>query len=210
GSSFVVKLIREKVDDPEQRQRIIAAINAATTSGTSTPVSKDKETMRKERHLRQGRHLYEDFNESASRLRHVGRNTMLIGLAFLISVLVLGAYSWPHAVVSILAGAVIMALWQNFEWENKNLIYMGIGAYLLVLLLEYLVIGLPDRLWPNLGEDAYGKWINIVTIFNDLTPLMYYFAKLVMVFPFLQMLYYLGQLKKLPKSVKNEIGLREI
>jgi len=220
GSAFVFTWLKKRVEDAEERSRIMALINqtpssnamAMTRDRTSPtanlrPNSIDDAQRKAARDERNVRYRYEDFQSSIKQLQTSGIVAILIGLLYFISTFVFGAFNiWP-AISAVVFGITLIVLKNQLKWNTLTKIYAGIGIYFLGLFLMYSKFTLPDRLIPGLGEGAGYKLVGIVTLINDFSPILYFLLLAVLSFPFFKMIFQLNRLKKAPKRIRDRLKI---
>lgn len=160
------------------------------------------------RKLRQARYLYEDFRESISKLRVIGYIGLFFSLLLFLSAGLLAADSYLNAVFSLALGLSILLSPQLLDLEEKSMIYFLLLAYFGVIAVEFLAVGLPDQLIPTLSEYGQTRIINIVTIFNDLTPLLYYGVRIGIGYLFFRVLMYKREVDQLPAELKGRLNIK--
>ncbi len=199
GSTYVYKWVRDRVADPAIRERIMSQVN--NTSG-DVP-KKDQDQLKKERALRNAKFLNEDILDSINKSKYVGYLAIGLGLTWIIvHYFVLTEINYLH-LVNIGIGGIVLALISQMDMRNKSLVGLIAAIFLILLLIEFLIFGMPGRLIPNLGETRTHKLINIITIANDLTPILYFFLQAFVSYTFFKTIHLLGKWKKLPGSIRD-------
>ncbi|MEZ5041753.1 MAG: hypothetical protein R2828_17795 [Saprospiraceae bacterium] len=208
GSTFVYKFIRDKIEDPEIRGRILEAINrpAGLEKGRTNPKALSEDGKKEARELRIGKYKYEDYLEAVQKLRLIGFGFLFLGTIFLLSSYSFRAASLPHAVTSLFGGAFVLLVYKSVSWDRLQNIYVGIGVFLLAILLEYLAFGLPDPVIPRLGEIGNRVYVNFITITNSVSPLIYFGAKVAFSYLFFMVWYTRSQVEKMPLQIRRRLG----
>ncbi|PHN03414.1 hypothetical protein [Flavilitoribacter nigricans] len=159
--------------------------------------------------FRQARYLFEDFQESIAKLSVIGYCCIMLAVLLVVSGVLFGADSNLHALFSAASGLALILAPRLLELEERSMIYFLLAAYLLVVAVEYLTLGLPDRFIPGLGEYGRTKVIGLVTILNDLTPLLYFGIRLGVSYLFFRVLFFWQKVDQLPGELKMRLGLKK-
>lgn len=201
GSAFVYKWVRERVPDAETRKRILDLVNNVNSD------KKGKAQILKERKIREAKYLYEDFTDSIGKINRAG--FILIGLGALwavLNIMMIGALPY-HAIVSVLTGIGIIVLKRLFDFKEQQILIIASVGFLVLIILEFLAFGLPNRLLPGLGETRTTKLINVITVVNDFSPVLYYGIKIGLSFFLFKAIYLGTQVSKLSTDLKRHLGL---
>ncbi len=205
GAAFVYNWVKDRVEDEELRGRILQIINS--NSDTIAP-PKTEDKIIEERKLRTTRYVYEDFQEAISKIKTSGIIYIILGFLLLISVYFWGALSLKHALLSCILGAAIYFVQPKIDWEQSSNLMFWAGGIVLVVILEFLILGLPNRFIPNLGETERVKVIHVITIINDFTPILYFCIKISLPYPFLKALFQKSKLDKEPADTRRKLGIK--
>jgi len=114
-----------------------------------------------------------------------------------------------NSIASLVTGSIVLVLLIMLNVEKKSIMILIIIIYLFLILFEYLLIGLPSRLIPSFGETENYKVVNILTIANDLSPLVYLGLRISMVSFFLLVIYRADKVKEIDKGIKSDLGIKE-
>ena len=207
GAGYVYKWIRERVPDQGIRERIMSQITAKNNPANTiqTPAN---EAVIKDRNLRNAKYIFQDFLESIEQIKTVGYIHILFGGLLLLSYFIFGGNSWSQAILSLFVGVVLFQLSTSSSLKQRSTIILIATVYLLVVISEFLLLGLPDKLIPHLGEFESVKFINIVTIANDLTPVLYFGIKLALVYYFVKVLFSEKKVSQLSSEMKMKVGYK--
>jgi hypothetical protein len=170
----------------------------------------NQDQLRQERKIKQARYLLEDFQDATKKFGTVGIVTILLGGILLLSSLIFGANSIPQGMLSIIIGGAIFVLSPKIEWFRTMNLYSAVGIYLAIVLAEFFILGLPDRIIPGLGETARRKAVNVITLANDITPWLYIGIKATLVYPTLMALNYRNKMESISSVIKQKVGIKEL
>lgn len=171
-------------------------------------LNQTKEEKLKQRKIRNGKYVYEDYLESINKTKIIGYVCLLFGAFYLLSTLFLGGTSLPHSIVSILIGLFILVGQRIVSYEESSVVILIACGYIFFTLMEYFLFGLPNRLIPGLGEFRDRKLVNIITLANDVSPLIYFGVKFTMSYLLFKVIFMDRKVKELSKDVKDAIGIR--
>ena len=109
-----------------------------------------QEELTKQRKLLQVRYALEDYHESIRNLSKVGVAHLLLAAVWLISIVAGSTHNWSHIGICCVVGLSLLVLARQPHW-SRQLLMMATGGYVLSLLIEALLFGLPDILIPKLN-----------------------------------------------------------
>ena len=204
GSAFVYKWVRERVPDAEMRKRILDQVNNVNAKSKD---KKDKTQVAKERKIREAKYLYEDFTDSIRKINRAAYILIGLGVLWIVLNITMISFIPSHGVVSVLSGIAILVLKGVFDFKEQQILSIASVGFLVLTILEYLTLGLPSRLLPGLGETNTHKLVNIITLVNDFSPLLYYAVKIGLSFFLFKALYLGTQVSKLSTDLKRHLGL---
>ena len=164
--------------------------------------------LEKQRKIRNGRYVFEDYLESIEKTKIIGFVCMFLGIVYLFSTLLINGSSLSHSILSLLIGICILLAPKLFSFEQNSIVILITITYLFSIIVEYFLFGLPDRLVPGLGEFGNNKVINIITMINDISPLVYFGLKLIISLLFFKVIYFSRKVKELPNDIKNLLGIK--
>jgi|GEM_PF-1522065 len=170
----------------------------------NSSTEEQREIVRK-RELRKALYKIQDLEEIKIRTNNVGIVCLFIGLLWLLTYLIFKGNCLIQSSISIAVGATILAA-SKLEWfESLFSSIIALVAYLSVFVIEFFTIGLPSRLYPGFGETENYKVINILTIINDLTPILFYGIQIALAIIFALVIYHSGKVAKIPSSTLKEL-----
>lgn len=159
-----------------------------------------KEVLQK-RKLRAASFSLKDLEESKDKIQAIGIICLLFGVIWLISHLILQEHSLPHSLLSLAVGAFLIIGSKLKLFQNLSSTIVLLISYLAVFIIAYLVIGFPSRIMGGFGETDSAKLMNIITVINDITPILYYGIQLVFSYILMQIIYYYTVVAKIPQEL---------
>jgi hypothetical protein len=151
------------------------------------------------RQLADTKHFFKKLSELNRGFLRAG--LFCLSIAFLIFIFTVLFTPSNLPFVYLLSGSGIYLLLIAWFADLNRIPYIAIlgGFYLLTIILEYLIFGLPHRLIDGLGvEDG---WIGFIPIVNSLTPIFYLLLKIGLLTPFITGIYYHWQIRKTPEKM---------
>jgi len=198
--SFVFKWVRDRIEDPKKREKIMNAINVNAPKTTT-----NEGQLKKDREVRNAKFLQEDLNESVIKCNYVGYLSIGLGIIWMISNLVFNTGINPLHIINVIVGIGIIVFIKIMDMRNRSIVGIIFIIFLAILIVNYFMFGTPNRLIPNLGETRTRKWINIVTVINDLSPIVYYFLQAAVSLSTLKVIHYIGKWKTIPRSIREAL-----
>lgn len=126
------------------------------------------------RKLNQTKYALEDFDEAVTDFTKVAWLMGLLALAMGLS-LIFGADNLTHLLFSGATMIALLLVLPRFEFLlQMNLTALTVG-YLMLLAFEMMTFGLPDILVPFLNAQ---EWSGFPVFVNEITPYIYYGAKI--------------------------------
>ena len=138
----------------------------------------------------------EEYAISIQQLSSIGSWLFIFAIILLSSTLLFEARDWPFIIISVISGILIYLFKDRIDWSNKTTIIIGLSLFVGGTLLEFLLFGFPYQFIPNLVRGP-----RIVVIGNAFSPVLYPGLKLMLAFPFINMLRYKKALATQPKEV---------
>jgi hypothetical protein len=123
------------------------------------------------------------FKESKQRLI-VSVIANIILILILISPAGVQFITCSHAHFALLSAIFIFVAQRTYNWKNQTSNWLIFGFYLLVIIVEVAILGLPEGV-PINGQDPKGILLQIAI---SLAPLVYVFARFFTAFPILNVL----------------------
>lgn len=159
-------------------------------------MSEDKELI-ESRNLRKAKYAIEDFAEAINGLKKVSLVHVVLVVALAFSVF-MGAKNIVNIIFSLVTIAALLGLRASLSFHAKEMVYMGIVVYYIILILELVIGGTPDTIIPSIGLDNISTRSGLVKLLNGISPFVYLGCRVLMGFSFLVILQKLNALKKIP------------
>lgn len=126
------------------------------------------------RKLNLTKYALQDFDEAVDDFAKAAWLFGALALAMGLS-LIFGANNLTHLLLSLIVMVALLVALPRFEFlQQTNLIALT-AAYLVILALEMVVVGLPDILIPFLNAR---EWSGFPVFVNEITPYIYCGAKI--------------------------------
>jgi hypothetical protein len=162
-----------------------------------------EESVRRERERVFARHKVEDYQQSITKL-----DITVMGLVFLTALMLishlLGQDNFFFGSGSIALAVGVYLAKSRVNWAESRHILIAVGVYLLITGLEPLYLGFPEPLLP-LGGEPLTRWGGVVQLFNGVSPYAYWFIKLMLVFPFVQLFLARRLVDALPDALRQSL-----
>lgn len=128
----------------------------------------------RQRARRKQRYLLEDFAEASGRARYVGHGNVALGALWMaVGIMFFGRFGSSLPLATVVLGVALAIALPRVNFRRPQ-VALSVGAsYAGIVLASAALLGLPGRLFGALGESAGRKWVNVATLLNDLTPLLY-------------------------------------
>ncbi len=146
-----------------------------------------------------------DFARSNRLLRLAGVLLLFVGSIMCLSVLLAGSNNIPFALLNLSTGFALLLAHRNkpfiLLWGGK-IIWLIYG---IVLATEIIGLGLPNRLIPGLFEGNGVKVINVISLFNDLSPLIYLGLKIALLVPLVQLSKNISKMERIKEPTREKL-----
>ncbi len=137
-----------------------------------------------QRKLRNAKYAIEDFNEAIN-----GLHKCSLGHGFLLSILTMGLLFGAQNITNILFCTLTMLIMttmsKQLPFKQREAIYFGMGIYLFLVILEYLIGGIPDPLIPTPELKIGSTRKGLVRLVSGITPYIYLGCRLAFVYVFI-------------------------
>ncbi|MEM1359498.1 MAG: hypothetical protein AAGF89_14930 [Bacteroidota bacterium] len=163
----------------------------------------DEDKFRAQRQLNKARYAVEDFDDSVRELWKLGLLCLALALAMGVSLL-FGAQNLEHLIISAIT-AVGVLLARRFNYLETAPLTGITAIYLLLIIGEWLKLGLPDLLLPFLNAE---EWRGLPVFVNELSPYLYYLIKAGGLFFIIRIWFYRAAVKKQPDRLLKQLDHR--
>lgn len=167
---------------------------AKTQDNPKTP-----EELKLNREVIKAKYQIKDFEEAINKTVVSGLLLILIGLVYLVSTFIFGAFNLPTALICIVGGGILIVARKLVNWDEIEQIYAIITVAAFMILLEFIAFGLPDLLIPPRGSTTF--------VINAISPLIYLIAKpVILFFPIILTLIHKLKKDKIPNQIKEKLS----
>lgn len=198
--SYVYTYIRDRVADPEQRKRILDQVLGQGVRSESGDGDKEHE-----RNLRKARHLWEDYIDAVNGIQKSINVCIVLMLAMAVSTFLFGADNSMYVIATIVGIAYFWVARKVVEWEEKRNALVVAGFFLALVVVEVLVLGLPENLIPQLGVQMTRRH-GLATLANAISSYVYIGVKAAAIFPVLAVFRRRSLLDALPERYRRSVG----
>lgn len=217
GEFAALKMVRSKISDADERQRIMAQVipnfkkTSLIASANSSPKiatsEKDKIAARK---LRNAQYVLDDFRESINHLFRTGIMLIVIAILMAISTFVLGGNNLIFVIFSLLGTGLFFATQRTLNWFEVGNIYLLGGLYGFLLILELATGGMPDPFFSLSIDTAYvPRIIAALLMINLGTPLIYWLLKISLFYFIVRLWQLKTKLDQVPASLRQQLNIKQ-
>lgn len=207
------KYMKEQIPfNNQKRIRILQQImpdgndNNLQQQAKSKSTTKTPEELKLNRELIKAKYVVKDFEEGISKVGASGILLILVGMIYLASTFIFGAFSFSTAMFCIIAGVILIVAKKLINWNEIEQIYTIISLAVFMFLIEFIVLGLPDALIPRFVE-GFTTGGTVLVLLNALTPFAYLVLKPALIFyPLILMLIYKNKKEKIPQHIKEQLS----
>lgn len=136
------------------------------------------EEFAEQRRINKIRYAIEDYADSFKDLLKPSLTHLVFAVVLLLSALVAGADNYAHAFVCLLTGAGLGAA-TNLKTLETSPLALVTGGYVVLLVIECLLFGLPDLLVPQLNAN---EWRGFPIFVNHAIPFVYLGVRILLVY----------------------------
>lgn len=137
------------------------------------------------RKIRNANYAHEDYKVAIDKLKQPGFTYITLGVMWLISNLAFGADNYSATFFSILVGGAFYRIQKALDWRKAINSLAAFGVFAIILILEFIIFGLPDPIFPTMEIFNEGGRISLIRMVNNLTPFLYWALKTFFLYPFL-------------------------
>ncbi len=157
-----------------------------------------EEQFAEQRRRNRTAYAIEDWHEARSALKYPAIVNIALGLLLSVGWLI-DSGDLPHVAIAVGTGLGLYPVQQYAVLEKRGNLYGLVGVYVIVVMVEYLLYGLPDPIFPELTVEK--GWVGFVPIVNSLFPIVYLFVRFAMAYYCVSLLLQLQKLRAEPISV---------
>ena len=160
----------------------------------------ENQELLESRNLRKAKYVIEDFEDAIGGLGKVALAHMVLILGLVFSVL-MGAANFTNIFFSLITIGALMGFRTKLSFRAHEMVFMGLGIYYFIFILELIIGGIPDSILPALGIDNINRRTGVVKLLNSISPFVYLGCRVILGYPFLIILQKLNALKKVPDNL---------
>jgi hypothetical protein len=160
----------------------------------------ENEELIESRNLRKAKYAIEDFEDAIGGLGKVALAHVVLILGLIFSVL-MGAANFINIFFSLTTIAVLIGFRTKLSFRAHEMVFLGLGIFYFIFILELIIGGIPDSMLPILGLDNMSTRTGVVKLLNSISPFVYLGCRVILGYPFLIILQKLNVLKKIPENL---------
>ncbi len=198
----IYKWIKEKASSEEDRVWISSRV-FSQVQNTDKP--HDQASLIHKRRVIDASYLKQELESTFGNLTTVGIAFIILGSILLVLSFILNGNNYNQSLYSLAAGIGTLIYIKLADFHLLKTAALLILGLIVFLIIEFVILGLPNVLIPNLGRFGDKQMVNVITIINAIFPWIYYAIKIG--FIVIPVKYYVQRRKweDLPEKIRREI-----